>query len=145
MKRFFRVISFFLVAVMLFSTVAFAAEEASARASNYFLASSVYLYKTTGTTFQVWFDVKSVKTMDELGASMIKVQRSSDGETWTTMKTYSKADYPELICEDTVRHAACVTYTGTAGYYYRAYVELYAKKDTGTAYMPEYTSSMLLS
>lgn len=145
MKRFTRIVSFFLVAVLLFSTAAFAVEEASARASNYFFASSVYLYKTSGTTFQAWFDVKAVGIMDELGVSVIKVQRSSDGENWTTMKTYSKADYPDFICENTIRHSGCVTYTGTAGYYYRAYVELYAKKDTGTAYMPEYTSSMLLS
>ena len=145
MKRFTRIVSFFLVAVLLFSTVAFAVEEAGARASNYFFASSVYLYKTTGTTFQAWFDVKAVGIMDELGASTIKIQRSSDGETWTTMKTYSKADYPDLIYENTARHAACVTYTGTSGYYYRARVELYAKNSSGTAYMTEYTSSMKLS
>lgn len=145
MKRFIRYISLLLVILVLFPIAALAAEEATPWASNFFGGSSVFLYKTSNTTFEAWFDVKAVRTMDELGVSVIKIQRSSDGEDWTTMKTFKKEDYSHLICEDTARHAECVSYTGTKGYYYRAYVELYAKNSSGTGYMPEYTSSMLLS
>ena len=82
--------------------------------------------------------------MDELGASEIKIQRSSDGVNWTTMKTYTKESYSNLICENTGSHAACVSYTGTAGYYYRAKITLYAKKGTGSAEWYRDTSSMQL-
>ena len=40
-----------------------------------------------------WYEVTAVKGMDELGASQIRLQRSADGVTWTTVKTYSSNDY----------------------------------------------------
>lgn len=141
MKRFYRCVCGLLAMAMLMVIPAFAAEE---RASNYFWSSSVYLHKTSATTFEAWFDVDAVSKMDELGASEIKIQRSSDGVNWTTMKTYTKESYSNLICENTGSHAACVSYTGTAGYYYRAKITLYAKKGTGSAEWYRDTSSMQL-
>lgn len=141
MKRFTRFVCIFLVTSMLLAIPAFAAE---ARASNYFIKSSVYLEKTSSTTFEAWFDVDAIGIMDELGASVIKIQKSSDGTSWTTMKTYTKETYSSLICEDTASHAACVTYTGTTGYYYRAYIILYAKNSTGSGEWYRYTSSLKL-
>lgn len=144
MKRFSRCVCFFIVASLLLATPGFAAETSTTRASNFFGSSSVYLYKTTGTTFQAWFDVSALRIMDELGASEIKIQRSSDGASWTTMRTYTKDVYSQLICEDTSTHAACVTYTGTAGYYYRAKITLYAKDSSGMGEVTEYTSTIRL-
>lgn len=144
MKRFTRCACFFLAIMMLLITPAFAAETVTPRASSYFMCISAYLEKTTGTQFEVWFDVTAVGGMDELGVSEIKVQRSSDGVNWTTMKTYSKDYYPQMICDNTVAHADCVTYTGTAGYYYRAYVCFYAKNSSGFGEYDEYTSSIKL-
>ena len=143
MKRFIRCICLILVVSTMLGTVAFAAES---RASSFFTKYSVYLYRESSTsrTFQVWFDVLATRTMTELGASTIKIQRSSDGVNWTTMKTFSKDDYSQMICSNTARHATYVTYTGLKDYYYRAYVELYAKDSTGTAYMPAYTSKIQL-
>jgi hypothetical protein len=120
------------------------AQAADARSSSFFTRSSVYLYETSGTTFQAWFEVTAVRTMDKIGAKEIKIQRSSDNENWTTMKTYSMDDYSNMICENTVGHAACVTYTGTRGYYYRAYITLYAKDSTGTGTWTRYTSSIYI-
>lgn len=145
MKRFIKCVCFFLAILTLVANPALAAENVEPRASSYFMASSVYLWKTTGTTFEVWFDVTAVGGMDELGAKTIKVQRSSDNETWTTMKTFSKDDYySQMIDEDTCHHANCVTYTGTAGYYYRAYIVLYAKNSSGTGEVYRYTASIKL-
>lgn len=141
MNRFLRCICILLVMSMLLVIPAFAAET---RASNFFLSSSVYLYKTSSTKFEAWFDVDAVRMMDELGASEIKIQRSSDNQNWTTMKTYTKDSYSNLICDDTMTHAACVSYTGTAGYYYRAKITLYAKNSSGTGEWIRYTSSMKL-
>ena len=142
MKRFVRCICILMAAVILLTTPAFAAESVQPRSSSFFSGSSVYLYKLSGASFQVWFDVLATHSMEILGASTIKVQRSSDGETWTTMKTFRMGSYPQMICENTAWHADCVTYTGASGYYYRAFIILYAKDSSGTGEMYRYTSSL---
>lgn len=144
MKRFTRSICLVLAVVMILAVPVSATEAATPRASNFFMASSTYLWKTSDTTFQVWFNIDAVSQMDELGASVIKVQRSSDGSNWTTMRTYTKESYPHLIAEGTGAHCGYVTYTGTPGYYYRAFVIYYAKNSTGTGEAYRYTSSMKL-
>lgn len=144
MKRFTQCISLVLALVLFLSVPVYAAESTMPRASNFFMASSTYLWKVSSTTFEVWFDIDAVRGMDELGASEIKVQRSSDGVNWTTMYTYTKELYPHLIAEDTGSHCGYVTYTGSTGYYYRAFVTYYAKDSTGTAEAYRYTSSLKL-
>ena len=144
MKRFVKYICLILSLSILLAVPAQAAETPDTRSSSFFMRSSVYLYETSGTTFQAWFDVTAVRTMDKIGAKEIKIQRSSDNENWTTMATYSMDSYSNLICEDTVTHSACVTYTGTSGYYYRAYIKLYAKDSTGSGTWARYTSSIYI-
>lgn len=139
--RFTRLICFLLIISLVLPMNAFAAED---RASNYFAADSCYLYKTSSTSFQVWFDVTSVGGMDELGTSVITVQRSSDGSTWEDMKTYAKESYSQMITKNAVTHSGYVTYTGSAGYYYRAFVKFYAKKGTGSATLGRYTYQLKL-
>ena len=78
--------------------------------------------------------------MEELGATVLKIQRSTDGVNWTTTKTYTREEYSKLVKEDAITHWASFNYTGASGYYYRSYVELYAKDSSGRAYMPEYSN-----
>lgn len=141
MKQFIKCICLMLSLALLLAVPAQAAE---ARSSSFFARSSVYLYETSGTTFQAWFEVTGMRIMDKIGAKEIKIQRSSDNENWTTMKTYSMADYSNLICENTSGHVGCVTYTGTSGYYYRAFIKLYAEDETGTATWSRYTASIYI-
>lgn len=145
MKRFVQIVSLCLVLSLVLAMPA-AAAESNARASHYFHSFSCYLWKTSSTQFQVWFDVTGTHTMDELGTSVIKVQRSSDnGTTWSTVKTYNMSDYSSMICENTGRHADYVTYSGaSAGYKYRAYVEFYAADDEGSGTYIDYTSSIVM-
>ena len=145
MKRFLKCICLLLSLTMLLSMPAHAAEANNTRASNYFASSSVYLYKTSSTGFQAWFDVTCVGMMDKVGAKEIKIQRSSDNENWTTVATYSMTNYSNLVCENDVNHVGCVNYTGTSGYYYRAYYKLYAEDETGTAIWSRYSSSIYIS
>lgn len=140
MKRFTQCVCILMVAVMLMATPVFAAESVEQRASNFFGSYSVYLWKTSNTQFQVWFEVTAVSGMDKLGASTIKVQRSTDKSNWTTVATYEMEDYSNMIKSNTGYHDDYVTYTYTTGYYYRAYVELYAKNSSGTAVYDTYTS-----
>lgn len=140
MKRFIRCIALCLVMSVLLVTPAFAAESNNLRSSDFFLKSSVYLSTVSGNTFKVTFNVTATDIMDELGASMIIVQRrASSSDSWQNVKTYYPSSYAQMIDYDQVTHAASVTYYGTSGYQYRAYVELYAKNSAGNVgYMPEY-------
>lgn len=145
MKRYIKYICLILSLAMLLAVPTYATETVGPRSSSFFMRSSVYLYETSGTTFQAWFEVTGVRTMDKIGAKEIKIQRSSDNENWTTVATYSMDNYySTLICEDTAVHAACVTYTGTRGYYYRAFIKLYAEDETGTATWSRYTASIYI-
>ena len=141
MKRFTRCICLLLVCAMMFSTTALAAETNEPRASDFFWASSVYFWNTSGNNYQIWFGVTAVGTMAELGASKIQLQRSTDEVNWTTVRTYNKADYPQMIKTNTGYHDDCVSFTATTGYSYRAIVTLYAKNSSGgTGTMRETTT-----
>ena len=140
MKRFLKAVCFLMAAVTLFSTTAFAAES---RASNFFAMTSTYLERVSDSTIDIWFDVSAVGRMEELGVKKIKLQRSSDKSTWTTIKTYEMDDYPEMICETTASHSGYVTYTNaSSNYYYRAYVIFYAKNSSGIGEYDVYTATI---
>lgn len=140
MKKFSQCVCVLLIVAMVLATPSFAVENADNRSSAYFAASSVYLWKTSNSQFQAWFEVTGMSTMTKIGASEIKIQRSTDKENWTTVATYSMDDYSQMVKSNSVYHEGYVTYTYTTGYYYRAKVKLYAKNSSGTAYMTEYTS-----
>ena len=140
MKRFSQIVCIILVCSMVFATTALAAEGTDSRASNFFGASSVYFWQTSGNNYEIWFEVTAVGTMQKLGASQIRVQRSTDERNWTTVRTYNMEDYSQMIDTNTTLHGACVPYTATSGYSYRVIVTLYAKNSRGTGEMDEYTA-----
>ena len=145
MTRFIRCTCLILAMTLVLATPVFAAETAEPKGSSYFFNSSVYLYNISGTSFDAWFDVTGTGTMDEIGVNFIKIQRSSDGSNWTTVRTYTKESYPHLLDHSSTTHAACVSYTGTGGYYYRAFVQLYAKKGVNTATMNAYSAKRYIA
>ena len=139
MKRFVRIVCLVLVFSMTIAIPAYASEQ-SQRASNYFSSFKAYCYASSSTELAVYFKVFATGTMDELGASIVKVQRSSNGTDWTTVKTFTKESYSQMKGTNTVAHATTLYCTKTSGYYYRAYVEFYAKNSTGTGYYDYYTA-----
>lgn len=141
MRRFLRAACVFMAAVTLFTTVAFAAEAENSRASDYFAMTSTYIERYSDDELEIWFDVTAVRSMDVLGVRSIKLQRSTNKSDWTTVKTYDKADYSQMTCANTVSHSDYVTYSGSSAYYYRAYVEFYAKRGTGTGVYSRYTAT----
>ena len=140
MRRFTRCICLLLVCVMMFSTTAFAAETAEPRGSDFFAASSVYFWNTSGRNYQIWFDVTAKSTMQKLGASEITVQRSTDNSNWTTVQTYLMGDYSQMTTSNTGHYAYYFCFTATSGYSYRAIVYLYAKNSSGEGNMREQTA-----
>ena len=143
MKRFSQFVCVILMIVLVLPTVAFASSDMESRISQFFMCHGAYLEKTSSTSFEVWFDVTAVSTMQEIGVKTVKVQRSTDGVNWTTMKTYSKDDYSQMTDTNTVGHVDCVEYTGaSSGCYYRAFVTFYAKNSSGIGEYDDYTSSI---
>ena len=144
MKRFVRYVCLVLTMTLLVAIPTFAAET---RSSRFFTSSIAYLDQpyVNGRAIDIVFDITATHSMTELGVNYIRVQQSTDRENWVTVKTFTKEDYINLIGKNTCSHAGYVVYNGIKGYYYRAYMELYAKDSTGTAYMPRYTGSMLLA
>lgn len=144
MKRFTQFVCLVLILSTILVNPVFAADN-STWGSSYFGSRLAYLHPTTGTQFQVWIEVVAVGTMEELGASEIIVQRSSDDENWTDMKTYTKEEYTNMVASNAFVHKDYVTYTGTSKNYYRAKVLFYAKKGNGTAEYSYTTESLYIS
>jgi len=131
MKRFTKILCMTLAILMSLSITA-AAAEVTPRASAYFSSYDTYLWETSSTSFQVWFEITAVRGMTELGVDSIEIERSSDGVNWTVVKTYDRDDYSNLIATNTAYHGGHVTYSNRqSGYQYRAYVDFYAKNSSG--------------
>lgn len=116
-----------IVAMCILLAVPVSADELETRASAFFVSTLTYLYQTDDNHFAVCFEVVAKSKMDELGVSYIEVQRSTDGENWTLMKTYSPSVYTVMLGEDTAYWAGNVSYAGSPGSQYRAVVTYYAK------------------
>lgn len=144
MKRFLRSVCVVLIVVILFHPIVYATENVNIRASNFFGRHTTYIDQVNTRQFEVWFIVVAVRSMDELGVKRITVQRSSDGVNWTSMKTFEKEDYPNMICTNTASHSGYVTYWGTPGYYYRAAVCYYAKDGSNIGEYDTYSDTVLL-
>jgi hypothetical protein len=139
MKRFLKMVSLVMVIAVLMAVPAYAQESAE-RSSSYFSSYRAYCTKVSSTKIGIVYQVLALGEMDELGASTIKVQYSSDKKNWTTAKTFTKANYSSMIETDAATFASALECTVPSGYYYRAYVAFYAKNGSGTGYKYYYTA-----
>lgn len=105
------------------------AEASEARASYYLSSYQAYVYPAGNGEIQVWFSVTGVTYMDEIGALSIHIYESSDNSTWTYKTTYRHSNYSEMLETDDIFHSGHISYQGTAGKYYKAYVCIWAGKD----------------
>ena len=109
---------------------AFAAD--NQRASLFFMAYSVYIYKTGGNNYNACFDVTGTGPMLEIGAKSLAIQESSDGVNWTTIRTYTTEFYPQMVAENAGTHYWHFSRTATAGRCYRLEAILWAENERGT-------------
>ena len=132
MKRFVKCLCLILVMSLCLAIPVAAAEEPVPFASNFFASRDAYLWRTSSTSCEAWFEVTAVRGMTELGAEYIDIERSSDGVNWRVVKTYDRDDYSNLIKYNTVNHTSYVVFNDMEpGYQYRMYVSLYAKDSSG--------------
>ena len=138
MKRFVKVMCLVLVFVTCLA-IPVGAEEITPYASNYFMSYSANLEAETSTSFEVWFSVTALRTMDKLGVDYIDIERSSNGSNWTVVKTYDSSDYSNLMKTNAFYHSGHVTYSNKqSGYQYRAYIHFYAKEGNGSSALGAY-------
>lgn len=131
MKRLMQFVCLILVLVTIL-TIPVAAEQITPWSSRFFSAFDAYLYYSSSTQFQVCFDVTGTGMMDEIGTSVIEVQKSVNGTNWETVTTYYKENNPNMIARNTGAHSGYVSHAKVSGYSYRAYVRFYAKDSSGT-------------
>lgn len=142
MKKLIRFICMILVSSVLLAVPAQAASVVEPRASSFFSSYGTDLYKTSSTSFQIWFDViaNAGTSPQELGVSEITLYRSANGQNWTNIKLYIMESYPCMVAYNTSSHIDYVPYNfATTGYYYRARITFYAKTSTGIGELDVYT------
>ena len=142
MKKLVRLVCMLLVFSFLVAVPAQATSDAESRGSTFFAEYGTDLYKTSSSSFQIWFDVtaNAGTSMQVLGVSEIIVYRSADQQSWTKMRTYTMENYPDMVDQSTGSHTGYVTYNyATTGYYYTAYITFYAKNSTGIGERYVYT------
>jgi hypothetical protein len=107
---------------------------ASARSSYYLDAYSAWLIAGSNGKIDIAVDVQATDDMDEVGAKRIQLMESSDGgATWDTVRIYVQSLYPNMYTTNNYYYLKIpVSYAGTVGYQYRAYVTVYASDSTGS-------------
>lgn len=107
-------------------TNAVAAETAQPRASYYLSIYNAYVYIPGGGQVRVYFNAEGTGYMDELGALSIQIYEcstnSSDINDWTWKKTFKHNTTSGMLSYNDDYHSGYVTYNGTVGKYYKAYV-----------------------
>lgn len=137
-----RIIAFLLVLSLITpcSVMAATVEEIQPYASYYLTAYNTYICRVNGNEIQIWYEVMGTGDMDEIGVLSIKLYESSDNTNWTRVKTFSHENYSSMLAEDDWYHCSYVSYQGSAGKYYKAYVCIWAGKNGSgdTRYMWSY-------
>lgn len=127
----FRCIAILLVLIMVIPLpfTANASELLTPRASYYLDSYNAYIYHAALGKIQVWFTVTGVDYMDDIGALKVYLYESTDGESWSHVKTFNHDTTSGMLGSNKIYHSGHVDYQGTIGRYYKAYVCIWAGKD----------------
>ena len=128
---FFRVVAFCLLLTLTVPCYAKAATPDTMQpyASNYLDMYNTYICAMGSGKLEIWYTVVADTTMDEIGVLSIILYESSNKTNWTRVKTYSHENYSSMLIEDDWAYSSCVSYNGTVGKYYKAYVCIWAGKN----------------
>lgn len=120
-----RIVAVILVLAILTPTSVSAAE-IQPRASLYLDSYSAYVYMPGAGKVRAYFIVSGTDYMDELGALSIQIYEcstnSSNINDWTWKKTFTHDSTAGMLSYNDDYHSGYVTYNGTVGKYYKAYV-----------------------
>ena len=120
-----RVVAIMLILAML-APMSVSASEIQPRASRYLDSYNAYVYMPGASKVQVYFNASGTDYMDELGALSIQIYEcstnSSNINDWTWKKTFTHDSTSGMLSYNDDYHSGYVTYNGTVGKYYKAYV-----------------------
>ena len=100
-------------------------------ASDYLDLYNTYICDVGSGNIQIWFEVLGTGFMDDIGVLSIILYESSNNSTWTRVKTFLQEDYDSMLAHNDSYHCSYVSYQGTTGKYYKAYVCIWAGKNGG--------------
>lgn len=126
-----RIIAFLLVIVLVAPMEVSASTQP--RASYYLSSYNAYVYLPGDGEVRVYFNVEGTRIMDELGALTIQIYECSTNSStlndWEWVKSFAHHKNPGMLGYDDFYHSGYVSYQGTPGKYYKAYVCVWAGKD----------------
>mgnify|MGYP003463348626 CR=1 FL=1 len=102
------------------------------RASQYLSSYMAYIAPVGSGKIQIWFDVEGTAVMDKIGTTTIVLKESTNGTSFTPVKTFKSTSYSSMIASNKGSYTSYVPYSGTAGRYYQAVVTVYAEKNGGS-------------
>ena len=123
------ILSLFFVVVLTFSLTV----PASARASDYFVDKKLSASSAGNGTLKLTLTVLATETMQELGASQIRVYEKQSNGTNKVVYTFYRASYPKLIAKNRASMVVDLTYRGVPGKTYYATAGCYAKNSKGSS------------
>ena len=95
-------------------------------ASTYLTSYNTYICPMGSGKLQIWYTVVGDTDMDHIGTLSIRLYESTDQSSWKLVKTFLHEDYSSMLADNDYFHSSYVSYNGTAGKYYKAYVCIYA-------------------
>lgn len=106
-------------------------------ASSYINSYNSYICDMGGGEFQIWFEVLSIGTMDELGTLSIRLYEVNNDGSLTWVKTFLHEDNSSMLRYNYHFHSSYVSFQGSSSKTYKAYVCIWAGKNGGgdTRYM----------
>lgn len=130
-SAFVRLVALIMVLIMAIPLGASAAtpETVQPWASSYLNSYNAYVYLPGGDEVRVYFSVTGTGYMDELGALTIELWESSNGSDWDWVETFNHDTTSGMLSYNDNYHSGYVSYDGTAGYYYKAYVGIWGGKN----------------
>lgn len=98
-------------------------------ASYYLDLYNTYICDVGGGKIEIWYEVLGTGYMDDIGVLSIELYKINSNGSLTWLKTFLPEDYPTMLTTNDNYHCSCVSYQGTAGTQYKAYVCIWAGKD----------------
>lgn len=103
-------------------------------ASAYLMSYTSYICAMGNGELEIWFSVTGTGTWADLGVLAIYLYESTDNENWYWVKTFLHTEYDDetMLASDAWQHISHVDYDkAIAGYYYKAYVQIWAGPEDG--------------
>lgn len=100
-------------------------------ASAYLMDYRAYICAMGAGDLEIWFEVTGTGTWADIGVLVISLYESTDRSNFYWVDAFRFTDYPNMLWHDTYICVDHVDYEGTPGYYYKAYVQVWAGPEDG--------------